>query len=366
MRAKVKTSIRLDAAKRLLYLASPSARGLVLKKIVNKKNVKQGVWVKGGTTSKKTGNYAEKGAAFLGIKLDQVLPVCEKLKKERGNSISTLVEIDDLIDSNRYTIDGIKHLLKIDADALPSTDELMNLASKIGVQPARIRYDLDRIDENNERIGELKDSYSQSLSLIENLEQQVDKLIEPEKVYSRIQQQSGFSAKEAGSLVEEMKIDRSVESAGVSVEQIKSWTSDALQLFGKKILQQDGRIPLDYIFKDDGYPHPYYQYDKRRISVDDIGNHFDDPRSIVFHEIGHIIEDVDRSIAKENAKLVKARGSSGFYFDYSAKIYLNKEGDPVGTEVISMGIENISTPRAMRDFFINDPQHFLVTIGQVT
>jgi hypothetical protein len=112
-------------------------------------------------------------------------------------------------------------------------------------------------------------------------------------------------------------------------------------------------------------------------------------RAIIFHEMAHHMEAADpsiadtalqwiqsRSTATQPQKLSEITGNSAyndnetalpdnFLSPYVGKVYFDrKTGKPKpATEVLSMGVERMSSPEKMVEFYLKDPEHFLFTLG---
>lgn len=101
----------------------------------------------------------------------------------------------------------------------------------------------------------------------------------------------------------------------------------------------------------------------------------------LFHEMGHFVEYDDSALAIATKDWIKSRATGnpeklskltknpGYRDDEEA--YPDKFADPyVGkiytygaSEVISMGVEYLSSPSEARKFFAKDPEHFYLTVG---
>jgi hypothetical protein len=111
-------------------------------------------------------------------------------------------------------------------------------------------------------------------------------------------------------------------------------------------------------------------------------------RDIMFHEMAHHLEAEDPNVGKAALDWIKRRatgklqklseltGNSGykdneiavpdhFLKPYVGKVYLNpKTGKPMPTtEVVSMGVERFASPEKMVEFYLQDPEHFMFTLG---
>lgn len=109
-----------------------------------------------------------------------------------------------------------------------------------------------------------------------------------------------------------------------------------------------------------------------------------DPKSTVFHELGHHLEFNDRDLLTSNREWVKSRatgsvsklsemtGNSNYdeseraYPDLFVDPYVGKVyGSGYSTEVISMGVQHLTTGSDSHELFRADPEHFYLTIGTI-
>jgi hypothetical protein len=102
-------------------------------------------------------------------------------------------------------------------------------------------------------------------------------------------------------------------------------------------------------------------------------------REVLFHELAHHIEfsrsetvniamDWVRSRATSSVPVWLGRGYEKWEIAYPDKFvspYVGKEYPFKGSEVISMGVERLSTPKTARRFYNEDKDHFYLTLGLV-
>lgn len=115
-----------------------------------------------------------------------------------------------------------------------------------------------------------------------------------------------------------------------------------------------------------------------------------DLRKSVFHELGHFVEHKDRDIfraatkwrdnrarkwsVEQGIKLDKVPLGGGygkdevhyqdaFFSNYVGRVYHDKYGNDLCSEVLSMGFQNFTDSDSLLDFFQNDPEHFHFVMG---
>jgi hypothetical protein len=106
-------------------------------------------------------------------------------------------------------------------------------------------------------------------------------------------------------------------------------------------------------------------------------------RQLLFHELGHAVENLDAKYLKESKGFINSRATGPaqsmnsltnstkyqsnemgypgkFLHPYVSKVY------PNSTEVISMGLEHFSSPLLMSKFYKEDPEHFKLVLNVIS
>jgi len=99
-----------------------------------------------------------------------------------------------------------------------------------------------------------------------------------------------------------------------------------------------------------------------------------DPRYLAFHETGHIIEDI-KKLAETSVDYIKNRSNKTFavideeqhrftdFLDfYTGKTYKSSLGEEVATEVVSTGLESLSSFQRVHRIAREDPDHLRFTL----
>lgn len=167
-----------------------------------------------------------------------------------------------------------------------------------------------------------------------------------------------------------------------AVSDYKKYAGEVLALIGQN------RLPARlHTFKITESGRAYAELATRTIAMNNYSNDSisswakEKNKVTLFHEMGHFVEYDDRALIiatkdwiKSRAtgnpeKLSKLANNSGYGTDEEA--YPDKFADPyVGkiytfdaSEVISMGVQYLSSPSEARKFFAKDPEHFHLTVG---
>lgn len=413
---------RIDAARRIL--ASPSLRGLRLTELVNKLGKKQRVWRRQPTTSTMStsvmvGRTIKKGEAIASgfctdrkravelkqhidklseylssdqlIEIDRHVWTVNKALEKRGfEKITSIGEVDKaykLLNNKKSSEEiaeteaGVANLTErindlrqirsqrsLTDDELDEEENIRNQRRKLqgSLEP---QEDLDR--ETKDSIDKLKDmvssgakSTSEILRERDQAEDDLGSLFDHDNLFASISRRSGLHYQEAGQAVSELTIDESLrgkENKEVKTD-AKASVRDFLEFAGKKTTK-NGKPTITILMLD---PNSV-AYTSREGEIN-IGKTYgtQDVRDAMFHECAHHIEFNNPGLLKMNVAFIKSRSTDKFMSSYSAKTYRDDKGSIDGTEVLSTGVEFISSRKTAIKLYLHDPEHFHYTIGAIT
>ena len=191
--------------------------------------------------------------------------------------------------------------------------------------------------------------------------------------------QSPISQKQAESMASKIKIDKNATTA-IPEKALRQQSAEFYRLTGGR-----GSDTIDDFTKDSD--RAYAHEGKRVVNIGASGQ-----KSIVFHEMAHHIEFGDNSVGQASLDWIRSRAEGKaqkmkdltgnpaykdseiaypdhFVSPYVGKVYAYKEDGQVkvkpNTEVVSMGVERLSDPKAMVNFYLKDPEHFKFVLGAI-
>ena len=151
---------------------------------------------------------------------------------------------------------------------------------------------------------------------------------------------------------------------GANVDQYKNVLDEFVKITNGKGAQSLRTV----VFEDE-------RASARRDGRLDVGAGFD--RSTLFHEMGHHVEFESQLLTKQANSLIRDRSIAGLrtmpgynpsekaYPDHWSSPYTAKSYPDGDTEVFSMGLQHFSDPESMWRLYIEDREHFFVSLGAI-
>jgi hypothetical protein len=233
------------------------------------------------------------------------------------------------------------------------------------VQLAKLEAAKEAYDKVTETLS-MKDSFKskewKSLVKIENaMKKKEDDRIEAMSVIR--QQMLKMSKEEATAYAEKITISPSAQHNSTS---LKTSLAEVYMVIGPRDLKIDRIEQTDFR----AYASQLKRYINSGLNLGE--EHF---KATLFHEVGHFME-WERSAESLTRRWVQQRGTGPvspmkgysdkeratpdhFMDQYVGKDYLSS------TEVLSMGLQQFHSPRAMLDLYKADREHFFLTVGLI-
>lgn len=225
--------------------------------------------------------------------------------------------------------------------------------------------------EMKEKFGDYKEQYENAVRIASAVEQKTKDLFE----------KITFSLSKAGNISEEQAsdwatrnvyIDKSVER---KLAKIKYSKEQLLKDMAELYRYLGGKLgPVEFLATRKRRAFAYSE--RMQIAISD----FFDKRTL-FHECGHLSEGLNKLCLNCSYQFRDSRASGSLqslksitgnpaysanekaYPDNFINPYVGKVYDHEGSEVFSMGIENMSSPEKLANFIQKDPEHFKLCLG---
>lgn len=412
---------RLDKARVLLRLASPRQRGLKLKEIVNRKNKRQKVWIRGEEQSKKQPkrnesieyarkiHYApqERSKNPNGVKqsekvtkaiadgweiatpyikdlsrlqelqsrLDDVSSTLSPLMQSSERLTKSLEELrsrinthlTDQLDKGEWTLDDETSNSDFVSKAKKKVEEFRGKMSAFSHK--EVSDVIEIMEYQSNMISDIDRKINDEETKIDSIYKEASGLLDHEGLMKEIRSRSGLSPKEAVSELSKLKMI-SVHLSGYSRNDVQGWTTEGLLLMGKKV--KIVSIKAETGSEDSAY------HRRGVISLSnlrDLADNKEDAKSVLIHEMAHNIEYLNPDVVSLNAEWVASRTRESFFNPYVGRLYyemgrLNlpteKGGTIRATEVLSTGAEMLVSKKKASQLLIRDPEHFAITLKGLT
>lgn len=413
---------RLDKARRLLHLASPQQRGLMLKEIVNKNNDRQKVWIRDRDSKKgrpkpggsiqgalpfRTPQFAPKEAVRPKVNYDETIT---SAIADGQNLLSPYVKDKSKVEELQERLDGLSRTIHPIQEKKKSIDERINKARKniilsmeysfgagrkMGFDWSEEGYKVDhdsflqktkeglaiaREMTVNDKSGSLNYDYDEILKHAGELESRIKEFDEVNEAHIKAMAGVKSLYDEALHLLDHEGLMNEVSKrSGLSAEEAKN-TVDRLNISdsdvegsgypaekikewlreGMRIMGQ--KIKIKSVTSSDGYA----LYSDGHICVENLRSDYpESSREVLLHEMAHSVEDINPHVLDLTYGWVKSRNPEAFFDPYVPTVYPTRKGIRA-TEVVSTGMEMLCDHRNAAELLIRDPEHLAITLKALT
>lgn len=225
--------------------------------------------------------------------------------------------------------------------------------------------------EMKDKFGDYLEQYKNAVQLASVVEQKTNDLFE--KVTASLVEAGNISEEQANDwATRNVYIDKSVER---KLAKIKYSKEQLLKDMAELYRYLGGKLgPVEFLATRKRRAFAYSE--RMQIAISD----FFDKRTL-FHECGHLSEQLNNLClncsyqfrdSRASGRLQSLKSITGnpaysanekAYPDNFINPYVGKVYDHEGSEVFSMGIENLSSPDKLANFIQKDPEHFKLCLG---